>query len=320
MEAPRIGIIGARRPRQGLGAFIAGFLRECGATVPAFIGTSNETIAEMTQNLKAAYGIEATGYTGFEAMLAEEKLDSLVIASPHQTHLDYLEKALAAGLHVLCEKPLVWNCDNPAAKTEEIVRGFQDRKLLLMENTQWPCTLETFRKLFPNAYGEDLPVTEFRMTLAPVSQGAAMILDAMSHVFSMLQELCPGRYRRLENIQIRVDDSGSENLVICFQYPSVTAVAVRVNLVHVPEPPRPAGYSINEHRARREINMEDYSMVLRDKGRAEPLPDPLKILVNRFYMQLINALSGAAPAPDIGITDRMYLLQQLFEHYENHRA
>ncbi|MDL2288180.1 Gfo/Idh/MocA family oxidoreductase [Oscillospiraceae bacterium OttesenSCG-928-F05] len=36
-----------------------------------------------------------------------EKLDAVYIASPHETHFDYAKRALEAGKHVLCEKPMV---------------------------------------------------------------------------------------------------------------------------------------------------------------------------------------------------------------------
>lgn len=45
-------------------------------------------------------------YDGLEAMLAAERLDVVVIASPNHTHRDALEAALERGLHALVEKPL----------------------------------------------------------------------------------------------------------------------------------------------------------------------------------------------------------------------
>lgn len=36
-----------------------------------------------------------------------EKIDAVVIASPHETHYNYAKRALEKGKHVLCEKPMV---------------------------------------------------------------------------------------------------------------------------------------------------------------------------------------------------------------------
>jgi predicted dehydrogenase len=46
-------------------------------------------------------------YGDFERMLAQERLDALVIATPSKLHAAMVEKALERGLHVFCEKPFV---------------------------------------------------------------------------------------------------------------------------------------------------------------------------------------------------------------------
>ena len=35
-----------------------------------------------------------------------EQIDAVYIASPHETHVSYMEQALQMGKHVLCEKPM----------------------------------------------------------------------------------------------------------------------------------------------------------------------------------------------------------------------
>lgn len=46
-------------------------------------------------------------YETLDALLDGEDLDALCIATPHTLHYDQVNTALDAGLHVLCEKPLV---------------------------------------------------------------------------------------------------------------------------------------------------------------------------------------------------------------------
>jgi predicted dehydrogenase len=48
-------------------------------------------------------------YTDYEKMLAEAKLDAVSITLPTYLHADFSIKALKAGLHVLCEKPMALN-------------------------------------------------------------------------------------------------------------------------------------------------------------------------------------------------------------------
>lgn len=57
------------------------------------------------------------------------KVDAVYIASPHDTHYEYIKSALIAGKHVLCEKPMVLN----KAQAEEVFSYAIENKLVLME-------------------------------------------------------------------------------------------------------------------------------------------------------------------------------------------
>jgi len=49
---------------------------------------------------------DASAFTDYQQMLANEKLDVVVIATPNHTHRKVLEDVLMSGVHVLVEKPL----------------------------------------------------------------------------------------------------------------------------------------------------------------------------------------------------------------------
>ncbi len=63
----------------------------------------------------AARHAPARGYTDWERMLDEERLDAVVVCSPHATHAEIVIAALNRGLHVLVEKPLCIAPDDAAA-------------------------------------------------------------------------------------------------------------------------------------------------------------------------------------------------------------
>lgn len=46
-------------------------------------------------------------HDGYDRFLADEAMDAVVIATPSKLHASMVEKALAKGLHVFCEKPFV---------------------------------------------------------------------------------------------------------------------------------------------------------------------------------------------------------------------
>ncbi len=56
------------------------------------------------------YGIEKV-YRTIDEVFADEEVDIIYISTPHNTHSQYLQKALAAGKHVLCEKAITLNTD-----------------------------------------------------------------------------------------------------------------------------------------------------------------------------------------------------------------
>ena len=58
-----------------------------------------------------------------------EAVDSVYIASPHETHYDYIKMALEHGKHVLCEKPMVLKRDQAI----ELFTYAKERNLILFE-------------------------------------------------------------------------------------------------------------------------------------------------------------------------------------------
>lgn len=62
-----------------------------------------------------------------DSLLASEAVDFIDICSPPHTHADYICQGLSRGLHVICEKPVVYSSPDIARISEELSK----RKLLL---------------------------------------------------------------------------------------------------------------------------------------------------------------------------------------------
>jgi len=67
-------------------------------------------------------------YTDYEALLADEEIDAVVIATPNHLHADMAVKALKAGKHVLVEKPMAVS----VKEAEAVVKAVESSRLRLM--------------------------------------------------------------------------------------------------------------------------------------------------------------------------------------------
>ncbi len=310
----RVGLIGARRVRQGLGPFVARDLRASGAEVPCVLGTSEASAAASAGELAASLGREVRGYAAPEAMLAQEELDALAILSPHDSHERFLELALEAKLHVLCEKPLLFGGAGLAGRTARLAERFRAARLLLVENCQWPRVLPGYARLHPGVL--DAPPRSFEMRLSPATSGLAMLADSLSHPLSVLQALAPGAAPKLEAVELeyRAGDGSAvlARLALGFDYVAEgTRVRAGVELVQSFSQPRAAALAVDGRWAEREVRSPGDERYLRAGERAGPLRDPLSVHVEDFVAQLDAVRSGGTPSSPEPIVQRMALFEEL---------
>jgi predicted dehydrogenase len=84
------------------------------AFLPAVAQTGNTRLAalvtgdtEKARVLGARYGVpRVLDYDAYDGLLESGEIDAVYIALPNSLHRDYAERALDAGVHVLCEKPM----------------------------------------------------------------------------------------------------------------------------------------------------------------------------------------------------------------------
>jgi UDP-N-acetyl-2-amino-2-deoxyglucuronate dehydrogenase len=97
MEMYRTGIIGCGKVAQlHAKALLAAHRSE-------FAAVYSRTLAK-AEDFGAAYGVK--GYDSITEMVQKEKLDLVMVCTPHPNHKDPTLEALAAGVHVIVEKPL----------------------------------------------------------------------------------------------------------------------------------------------------------------------------------------------------------------------
>jgi predicted dehydrogenase len=84
-------------------------LRRLGVEVTGIVGSTPERAAE-----KARAAALPAPYPSFEAMLADPAVDVVHLTTPNHLHYPQVQAVLAAGKHVVCEKPLAMNSEETA--------------------------------------------------------------------------------------------------------------------------------------------------------------------------------------------------------------
>ncbi len=99
MTIPQIGIIGAGM----IGDVHIDRIRQDGrGTVTWIASQSEQTVRHKLEKFDVPHGT-----TDYRDMLRDDSLDAIIIAAPPYTHLQMVKDCLAAGKHILLEKPMV---------------------------------------------------------------------------------------------------------------------------------------------------------------------------------------------------------------------
>ncbi len=96
------------------------------------IGNTLYAVGNRTHSKAVAFAKEygiAKVYDDPDEMFSDDLVDIIYISTPHNTHIGLLEKALAAGKHVLCEKSITLNTQ----ELERAVRMADERHVILAE-------------------------------------------------------------------------------------------------------------------------------------------------------------------------------------------
>lgn len=280
--APRIGIVGAGRTRNGLGPYLARAFAAAGARIAGVAGRDLPGAQRAAAALEEQHGGPIAAFA--EPMALARAVDALVVASPAEVHVDGLCAAAAAGVACLCEKPLV-----PVGRTADglaLIAGFRERGLLLAENCQWPEVLPALYELHPGLVGA--PVRHVAMGLGPAHPGPAMLADSVSHVLSVVQALADvDPEGHVERARQRDAGGSARSDVVTFRIAAATGpVDVELHLECTPQQPRPAWLAVDGHRIDRRVGAGYRQSFVSPDGHEALVQDPLQALVYGFVAQL----------------------------------
>jgi predicted dehydrogenase/threonine dehydrogenase-like Zn-dependent dehydrogenase len=158
--APGLGWIGA-------GAFTTGTL------LPAFLeaGFSRRVAMASASGISARRAAERNGFekavSGAGAVIGDPDVDVVVVATPHDTHEELTARALQAGQHVWCEKPLALTLDG--LDGIEAAWRASGRQLMAGFNRRWSPAVLAAQEALAGSAGP-LFVT-YRVAAGPVPDG-----------------------------------------------------------------------------------------------------------------------------------------------------
>ncbi len=130
-------------------------------------------------NLAVAGDISLEGvarYDDGDALLRDPNVEAVLIALPTHLHKEYILKAVAAGKHILCEKPLTLT----SAEGREVLDALQgyDRVFMSAQCIRfWPVYVEARNILLSGVYGKLLSAQFSRQSGKPTWSWQGWLLD-----------------------------------------------------------------------------------------------------------------------------------------------
>ncbi len=125
MQKLAVGIIGFGR----IGNEHLDWLRHCPAAAPVAVADATAARREKAQSL----GV--TAYENAEDLLNDSRVDAVLIATPTAMHCDHALAALAAGKHVMIEKPMALDLPQSRRIVAEAVA--RKRLVSVFHNRRW---------------------------------------------------------------------------------------------------------------------------------------------------------------------------------------
>ncbi len=120
MKPLRFGLIATGT----IAARVVTAMRNTPGCIPVAVASRS---SEKAQAFADEFGVDPV--IGYQTLLARPDVDAVYVATPHPQHLEWCLSAIAAGKHVLCEKPMTMTAETAA----QILAAAREKHLLFME-------------------------------------------------------------------------------------------------------------------------------------------------------------------------------------------
>lgn len=159
-------------------------------------------------------------YDSYEALLADEQVELVIVNTPNITHYDFAKKALLAGKHVIIEKPFTVT----VPEGEELIAIAKEKSLFLSayQNRRWDSDFLTVKKVLDEQLLGDVVEAEihydrymqelsYKLHKEEPVLGTGLVYDLGAHLIDQALQLFGKPNAVFADIQIvrpisRVDD------------------------------------------------------------------------------------------------------------------
>lgn len=114
---------------------------------------------ERSKNLTQETYPDVKVFRTYEDMLADEAAELVIVNTPSYTHYDYAKKALAAGKHVIVEKPFT----TTVKEAEDLLNLANEKgvKLSVFQNRRYDSDFKTVKKIVEEGWLGEIKEAEF---------------------------------------------------------------------------------------------------------------------------------------------------------------
>lgn len=156
-------------------------------------------------------------------------IEAVIVCTPVKTHYELAKKCLAAGKHVLCEKPMT---QTPQEAKELIALSKRNKKVLMPGHVfEFNSVVRYMKRLIASKrIGDVIYINMFRTGLGPVRNDVNVVYDLASHDISILNLLLGSSPLTVSAIGKAFVNSNHEDVaIINFEFPSNVIASLTVS-------------------------------------------------------------------------------------------
>lgn len=194
---------------------------------------------------------EAVSYDTYEALLADENVELVIVNTPNVTHFDFAKKALLAGKHIVVEKPFTVTVE----EGDELIALAKEKGKIISvyQNRRYDSDYRTVKKVLDEKILGDLVEAEihydryakelsYKVHKETAVQGSGSLYDLGAHLIDQALQLFGWPQSVFADIRIvRPASVVDDNFELILYYP---ALRVRLRATYLALEPIP-GYVLH---------------------------------------------------------------------------